>query len=532
MGNIREAFEYASKNPNSDFAKQLTQLAKSGALNVEAKKNGIDLTPFGVTTDLSEQVKEGVGGIKGVAVGVGKGVLSTVKGIGQLGEKIGNLVIPKQFEMPSVYSDEATEGGLLSKENLTARGTAEQIGKTGEQIAEFAVPGSVVSKATKGASTVGKILPRALTSGTVATAQAGDIGKETAIATGLEVALPVAGKLVNNLVIKPLSRVIKGLGAGASGIGTNQLTDIITNPTKAEEVSKILKSKGNRKVLEEEVNKIISGVTKIKSEASRAYGDGLEKLSTVDIKPKVIKDEIKSVIENNGGKLSTKGFNLRDTEFAGDSKLVEKANKIINEINNQKDLSGRGVRQLMEMVDKTKLKTATTDTSISFNRFIDEISDGLRNSITKSTDKLDEINAIYSKDIQLSDAIQSIFGDIKFRNLEEINKVSQKIEGLASQKGLSPDILDDFFTRIGQSSKDFRTTEAVRQIMSKSTQANKMGLSFSEITQSLSGGLITPNLIKNIAILTGKTQPYIKKLIENTAPTARATVIKALIPSK
>lgn len=46
MATIREAFDYASKNPNSDFAKNLALLAKSGSLDVEARKNGIDLTPF------------------------------------------------------------------------------------------------------------------------------------------------------------------------------------------------------------------------------------------------------------------------------------------------------------------------------------------------------------------------------------------------------------------------------------------------------------------------------------------------------
>lgn len=46
MANIKEAFEYAAKNPNSDFAKNLSQLASSGVLNVEAKANGIDLSPF------------------------------------------------------------------------------------------------------------------------------------------------------------------------------------------------------------------------------------------------------------------------------------------------------------------------------------------------------------------------------------------------------------------------------------------------------------------------------------------------------
>ena len=46
MANIREAFDYAAKNPSSDFANNLKQLAESGALDVEARKNGLDLTVF------------------------------------------------------------------------------------------------------------------------------------------------------------------------------------------------------------------------------------------------------------------------------------------------------------------------------------------------------------------------------------------------------------------------------------------------------------------------------------------------------
>lgn len=46
MANLRQAFEYASQNPDSDFAKNLEQLAASGSLDGEAKKYGIDLTPF------------------------------------------------------------------------------------------------------------------------------------------------------------------------------------------------------------------------------------------------------------------------------------------------------------------------------------------------------------------------------------------------------------------------------------------------------------------------------------------------------
>lgn len=46
MANLREAFEFAAKNPNSQTAKDLKSLAESGSLNVEAKKFGIDLSGF------------------------------------------------------------------------------------------------------------------------------------------------------------------------------------------------------------------------------------------------------------------------------------------------------------------------------------------------------------------------------------------------------------------------------------------------------------------------------------------------------
>jgi len=46
MANIKQAFEYAAQNPDSEFATNLKQLAASGSLNQEAEKYGIDLSAF------------------------------------------------------------------------------------------------------------------------------------------------------------------------------------------------------------------------------------------------------------------------------------------------------------------------------------------------------------------------------------------------------------------------------------------------------------------------------------------------------
>ena len=45
MATIREAFEYASQNPDSDFAKQFGMEIATGKHDEEARQAGIDVTP-------------------------------------------------------------------------------------------------------------------------------------------------------------------------------------------------------------------------------------------------------------------------------------------------------------------------------------------------------------------------------------------------------------------------------------------------------------------------------------------------------
>ena len=56
MANLKEAFQYAAQNPTSDFANNLRELAKSGAIDQEAKKFGIDLTPFKPKVEQPSQI--------------------------------------------------------------------------------------------------------------------------------------------------------------------------------------------------------------------------------------------------------------------------------------------------------------------------------------------------------------------------------------------------------------------------------------------------------------------------------------------
>lgn len=528
MATLKEAFEYASQNPDSDFAKNLEQLASSGTLNEEAKKYNIDLSPFQPQTTTPEQPKEKKGfleeggAVQQFGTGIAKGALSTVQGLGQLGLRGAELITGKE------------KGELGSQETyfedpnaLKAEGTAEKLGKGVEQIAEFSIPATKVAKATQGANLLTKIAARAGTSAGVASAQEGEIGKGALIAGAVETAIPVAGKLVVQPVKNILSRLFKGLGSGLSGVGTETIEKIVANPKVASETSKTLLTGGNKEILTKNAETIIQGVSKIKGEARKAFGQGLESLQKTDIDDKVFRQSTQNVLDKYGSVLKNGKRQLSNIEF-DDPKNIKTANELISKLQ-KAELNGKSLRKLVDDIESKAYKIATTDERLSFNSFVKDLAGSLKSGITKSTPKLNEINKAFSKDMQLAESIEQIFGKVKFQNTQELNKVAQQLETLFSKKGLSPDYIDDFLNRIGVSPEGFKTSEAVRQISSKVTGSNTKGLTLGELTQQLTSSVITPKLVRDIAIATGKSQNAIKTLLENTAPTARAGVIKGLI---
>lgn len=133
MANLREAFEYASQNPQSDFANNLRELAKSGAIDQEAKKFGIDLTPFKpkteqpiqmsrLGTDLLNRAKtvggqlKQVGEAEGVTETVAQAAQTPLRVAGALGGAVGDIVgaglestkIPEMLAKPEVQKSLST----------------------------------------------------------------------------------------------------------------------------------------------------------------------------------------------------------------------------------------------------------------------------------------------------------------------------------------------------------------------------------------------------------------------------------------
>lgn len=169
---------------------------------------------------------QGVGGFAGAALGAEKGALGTLNNLSSLGQdflsntagRVSNFLLGKGFKP----TDKADLGNAV---DLQAHGTAENVGKIGEQVGEFFLPGLGEADAIKAANTgidaleLGtkygkageaaasflkqygtKIGAEAAGAAAVGTAQTGDIKQgleQGAIAGVVSGGLTAAGKLVS-----------------------------------------------------------------------------------------------------------------------------------------------------------------------------------------------------------------------------------------------------------------------------------------------------------------------------------------------
>jgi len=506
----------------TDFSKYQAKIT-STPQTTDFSKYGATDGQVSQTTQPKQPLSDSIwSGLANVGIGAVKGAANTL-------QNIGNLALqPVKTGLNAVGINTPETG--FTEQQLAPTNTAQKVGKFGEQVAEFAIPASKIGKVAEGASLAEKALnlgQKALTSGAVATAQEGKVGTGTGIAVGTELALPVVGKVLSP-VKGIMSRLFKGLGSELSGVGSNTLESIIKEPKTAIKTSEQIVKNGQESVLENNAKTIVNGVSQIRKEASKAFGEGLQALKAEDINPTTFRQSIQPVLDSFG--ISTKGNTryLDNVEFNSPT-LLQKASNLIDTLSKTK-LDGYSLRQTLEKIDNARFKTTGSDVErLSFNAFIDELSKGVKNAINQSTDKLAEINKKYSTDLQLTEGIEKIFGNVQFKNTSEINRVAKNLEGLFADKGLDPKTTDDFLKRIGINSDEFRATEATRQIMNKSMGANQVGTSISEMIRGVTSAVITPNTVKNIATYTGLAEDTLKQVLDRLSPVARGAFIKSLI---
>lgn len=464
--------------------------------------------------------------------GLAKSGLSTLKGTLQLGTKAANVLLPKSLEPGDFMSEKdiqekgfGFEKKYLTEEALKTRGTGEKLGKFTGDVAQFAIPGTAVSKATKALSFIPRIGARAGVSGLIGATQTGDI-KGGAVAAGVEAGIPVVGK-----AIKPatalISRLLKGTGSGLSGASSQQIEAILKNPQAAQQAVKQLKQTGGASMLRKNAQSIVQGVSTIRQEARKAFGEGLEQLSEADIDPKTFKSGVSAVLNKYGSVIEKGKRVLQNVEF-DDPRNIQKASGLIDRLS-KVELSGKTLRKLADDIDASKFRTATSDERLAFNVFLKDLSKGLKDTISKSTTKLDEINKAFSEQMGLAEEIQKIFGKVKFKNASEILAVSKKLDNLFTQRGLAPESIDRFLQRIGIEPTGFRAGEAARQMGEIAPVANTLGISIYELIRSFTSAIVPPKTVRDIAIATGIGREIIQEWATKLSPTARSVLIRLFL---
>jgi len=467
-------------------------------------------------------------------LGATKEVPSLIKGTSSLGEKVIQAPLKALgMKFPEKSSAQQLQNIIESKNNITPGSITEATnpyqgaGKFAAQVAEFALPQTKLVKATESLPLATRLLSRVATSGAIASAQEGTINKNSAIAAGTELLLPGIGK-----VLKPVTsivgRLFTGLGSGLSGVSSDALNKIVSNPQEAIKISQQISKNGQESVLENNAKTIINGVSKINKNASEMYKKGLESLQTTDIKPEILAKNSLSALEKNSIQVTENGFDLSNSEILNKN-IQNRAKKLLTEINSINVTDGKKVSEIIRKIETSKFSSSIDPDRAAYNNLANDLHTGLKNAVNESTDKLSEINSQYSTAKNLTNGIQDIFGKVKFKNTSELNNVARKLETLFSQKGLDGKTVDEFLTTIGIKPENFRTSEAVRNIATKSNSSNGKGLSWSEILPTITSSLVTPSAVKNIAIATGLSKQAIETIVKHTAPTGRAAIIQSLI---
>lgn len=339
-------------------------------------------------------------------------------------------------------------------------------------------------------------------------------------------AFPLAAKGVS-IAGKMFGSLFKGVGSGLSGASQQQMEALLADPETAARVSAELARTGDQEVVKRNAETIVNGIANARKQARSVYGDALEKLAAEDIKPSVFRSKTQEFLDSWGVSLKNGERTLENVEFA-DPKNLQKASDLIDRLSNT-DLDGRSLRKLSDDVESAMYKTATSDERLSFNAFLKEMGQTIRAAINESTPKLKAMDAAYSKDMQLLEATQNIFGDVNYKNLPEVLRASKRLEGLFRQTGMAPTVIDDFLKRIGVDATQFRAGEAARQMGNLEQKANPPGLNPVEIVRSVTSAVVSPKLVRDITIATGASEKAIRPFLEALSAPARTAVIQALL---
>lgn len=204
---------------------------------------------------------QGETGFKGLALGVAKGAFGTLKNLTKL---TSSVLTPGLTPAVSKTLDT-----LIPTENLQAHGTAENIGKIGEQIAEFFIPAGAVAEAGKAteagidALKFGKTATSALKLGARSAIGAGEAAGITAVQGGNTKDIKTAGVVgaVFPAIAKALDFIVQKVPETAwSSILKRTSVDVAKNPKLPAQAAKTGLTGLSRQAIANKAEKAIQSI--------------------------------------------------------------------------------------------------------------------------------------------------------------------------------------------------------------------------------------------------------------------------------
>jgi hypothetical protein len=394
--------------------------------------------------------------VPNLALGAAKGVVSTVKGAANLGEKY--LLNPIEKITGNGFSQVAnlkpgeTATDQFITPNLTEpTNTTQSIGKGLEQIAEFLVPSGAVGKigkAAEGASKLEKIgalagraSAEAISAGGVTALQTGGNAQETRKAALLGGAFPFAGLALKGIG-KIGSAVVEHLASTLSGVPKAAIKHAIENPEAVQKAISVAAQDGEG-AAQKIYNNAIEAVDSLKEARRIGYQQGLAQLEKdatytkkgqlyikrvltpseaattkgyipgtkigvpTNLSTKGIKDVFTRTAKEFGAEGGGKG-GLDFTNVALDDSHVNKLQKLQERIYNWGDTTPTGVDKLRQVIDSYKVGGINLGSSESkFNKIIGDLRTNLNSYLGERVPQIAEMRKEYAIASEVIDNIRN-----------------------------------------------------------------------------------------------------------------------------
>jgi hypothetical protein len=499
-------------------------------------------------------------------VGGAKGVISTIKGIGNLGEKVLQQTvgrIPKVGEFLGLQPGTKTTAENLIPEKLTSpTNKLQEIGKTVEQVGEFMIP---VGGEIKGASILSKILNMVKSGAEFASKNAlqtgGDV-KETTKSGVIGLVTPPAISGVTKLAQKALPGIGKAI-SGAIGLAIGKDPSIIERAFKNPNV--VIQGMKDKLIPLDVREKAIKTLGDFENKFSNEFSSKLVKLQdsfNSSLSEKITKFQQKTypnVWESGISKIKNKVIGevqditngipriFRDMKVG----VIDKGKKLIfdrssivksgeqsnlqavlDTINNQKDFSPDGVQGVAARINA--LSKFTEGAKEESSAIIARIHNLYGKVIEKTYPELGKIRKEYSDAKQMWSSINDILKSERV-NPTAVTSATKKLSNLFNED-------NEAYLRALQDLEKLTGTDLISQLAStefKYLMPKTFGSKISQLGIIGGGYMITHNPITllllplfsprfegKLVTTAGKILPG---LIKNT-PNAIRQVIKSLPP--